>query len=189
MQGVHCGRCRASSWQLLVRWGSVPCLGYRVLVVVIAAWLLGGCMWASPLKLRSEYTAQRPSPPPVPDNAPGILVVTKVPTGAQVLGEYFIEADHGFFHNYESEWRNPYCGSQRPLVFLTLFVFELFPTYWPCYKHSHYPVSKLEAAAVELARKRGGNAVLVRYEDRDDNEAKSVSGSILAIGATGPTGP
>ena len=153
----------------------------RTTAVALATLYLTGCMWASPLKLRTEYTASADSQPATPRQVRQVRVLDEVPTDARVLGTYFIEADHGFFHNYRSEWRNPYCGAQRPLVFLTLFLFEIFPTYWPCYKHSHDPIEELQAAAMRVARKHGGDAIHIHYEDLEDDEAKSVRGTVLAL--------
>ena len=134
----------------------------RILVALLSAIFIGGCA-TTPLKLEAEYVAAK----------------TPAETGREILGEYKVSADDGFFHNYESEWRNGYCGAQRPLVFATLFLFEVFPTYWACYKDSHYPIAKLDAAAEKLAAKKGGRAVVVSYEDREGDTAKSVSGYIV----------
>jgi hypothetical protein len=160
----------------------------KTLILALATFALGGCA-STPLELRADYAeAAEPQAAPVATSwqaQPAATEVRKletVPHGSRVLGEYSIGADTGFFHNYESDWRDSYCGAQRPLVFATLVLFELFPTYWPCYKDSHYPIPKLEAAAKDLARKHGGNAVVVRFGGVEGDTAKEVSGYVVALG-------
>jgi hypothetical protein len=81
-----------------------------------------------------------------------------------VLGKVSAKPANDFFYPYREHWRRPLCYPQKVLVVATLFIWNIVPTYWPCFVTigtENDRRDRIIEAMKRATKSMGGNMVLV----------------------------
>lgn len=105
-------------------------------------------------------------------------------SGHQIIGRFRLVPDLSFFPNYEASWKKPVCYPQRVLGIVTLGIWMLVPTSYPCNtpngrRPTEYWLDYAKAAAVNA----GGDLVVGSLlGEGADHESFGIAGFILRSG-------
>jgi hypothetical protein len=128
-------------------------------------------------KLAEEPATPRPEVKVLVDTVPVGLSLKdntlSVEDGApyELVGKFAIGTKGGLFPDYKDGWRKGLCYPQTPLVLLTLMVWAVVPTYWPCFASGSMSRTDAIDAAKTLAWSAGANLVLLSYAGTGDEVA------------------
>jgi hypothetical protein len=103
--------------------------------------------------------------------------------GHQILGKFSIGPDHGAFPEYRQGWRKGVCYWQQPLVWVSLTLWMMVPTYYPCFTTGLNPKQTIIDEVKRLAQVAGGDLAVISYfgVSMDAREARGAAGFILKI--------
>lgn len=148
-------------------------------------------------RVKDEYEAQYTQPYQGQENIK--VLVNSIPEGLswsdglisnkegyqhQILGSFSLGASWGAFPDYKQSWRKYVCYWQEPLVWVTLAVWYLVPTYYPCYTTSMRPKEEIIAEVKRLTGIAGGDLAVIQYGGVDPEEpslASSAGGFIIKL--------
>jgi hypothetical protein len=97
----------------------------------------------------------------------------------QILGRFNLKGDAGFFPGYEAGWKGPVCYPQRVLALLTLGVWMLVPTSYPCNVSDRREKEYWIDQAKQAAASAGGDLVLGHYLAEGKEDAWGIEGFVL----------
>lgn len=129
--------------------------------------------------------------PPGVDMKDDVLSVSPE-SGHEILGRFKLVPDIGVFPNYEAGWKKPVCYPQRVLGIITLGIWMLVPTSYPCNTFVHRPTEYWIDYAKAAAVNAGGDLVVgTMLGENNEHEAFGVFGFILKAGqgTQAPTRP
>ncbi|MCH2108519.1 MAG: med21 domain-containing protein [Polyangiaceae bacterium] len=101
----------------------------------------------------------------------------------EVLGKFSISNfdTHLRFSNYKDGWRKGLCYPQVPLQWLTLTLWTLVPTDYPC----HPLISAKKTSVIQdvraLVHAAGGDAAIISYRGQGDDRAVGAGGFIIRL--------
>lgn len=144
-------------------------------------------------KVKEDFEAERANPLP-PEAESATILIDTVPEGVslengvlgiedgyrhQIIGKFKMGPDMGIFPAYTEGWRKGVCYWQQPLVLVTLFIWVLVPTYYPCYVTGAVDKADMVDALKRVAYEAGGDLVIATYVGENQDRATSAVGFIL----------